>query len=782
MVRDSSAYVGIISHKYGQILRCPKRNPDNISITELEFVEAQRLGRPILLFIMGDKHPVIKADVETNATKRKKLKAFRERAKKMKPDSEVHRVYAIFESLEDFTQKSHQALANLRRYLDEQVTSFGRHAPEFMTTPAVAERYKAVPSSLPSQPYFFGRAKELCIIAEAIAPEARTWGALIDGPGGIGKTALAIRAAHVAPESHFDRKIFLSAKVRELTPQGEQPLEDFMLPNYVALLTELARELGDDNIERIDPNERTSAVRRALADVRVLIVVDNVETFPESERVRLYQFLSRLPTTSKAIVTSRRRADIDARVLRLDRLVYKDAVELLTELAKNNRHLLRATEQEYVNLYEITNGNPQLLKWTVGQLGRSGSQLHTVSEAAEFLTTAPASNDPLEYIFGDLLDTFTESETTVLAALAHFKEPAQSKCIADVTGLAENVALTALEDLTDRALLLSNEAEQAFLLPVLAASFLRRKCVEIVANTGDRITDRAFTLAIENGYQQYDRFSRIESEWPIMAAALPMFVSGENNRLQNVCDALNRFLHFSGRWDESLALNQKAEKKAVAVGDLYNAGSRAYQAGYIYFVRRQGLEVLASAERCALHWESFTSSVRNLSIHLRGQGHSLLKDYTSATEAFQEALQIAKSIRTESSEAIILCSLAEVRREQEDFAGAENLYLDALRIAKRNNDLHAIAYYEFNLANLALDREDWSSAETLARDVLALAQRFVGQEMVGQIYRVLGTALIKLGNLQEGLPYARRAVQIFSQLRMPRELEQAQAELNKCAQ
>jgi hypothetical protein len=39
------------------------------------------------------------------------------------------------------------------------------------------------------KPFFFGREKELQSIAEAISPEARTWGALIDGPGGIGKTA-----------------------------------------------------------------------------------------------------------------------------------------------------------------------------------------------------------------------------------------------------------------------------------------------------------------------------------------------------------------------------------------------------------------------------------------------------------------------------------------------------------------------------------------------------------------------------------------------------------------
>jgi hypothetical protein len=51
MVRDSAAYVGVISFKYGQTPIDPERNPDQLSITELEFNEAMRLDRPIVLFI-----------------------------------------------------------------------------------------------------------------------------------------------------------------------------------------------------------------------------------------------------------------------------------------------------------------------------------------------------------------------------------------------------------------------------------------------------------------------------------------------------------------------------------------------------------------------------------------------------------------------------------------------------------------------------------------------------------------------------------------------------------
>src|ERR1017187_6072358 len=46
MVQEASAYIGVISRRYGQTPSCPKRNPNELSMTELEFNEAQGLGRP----------------------------------------------------------------------------------------------------------------------------------------------------------------------------------------------------------------------------------------------------------------------------------------------------------------------------------------------------------------------------------------------------------------------------------------------------------------------------------------------------------------------------------------------------------------------------------------------------------------------------------------------------------------------------------------------------------------------------------------------------------------
>jgi hypothetical protein len=185
MVRDASAYTLVISRKYGQTPECPIRNPGKLSLTELEFNEAQRLNRPTLLFIMGPKHPVIEADVELDAGKREKLNAFRERAKLMKPDSPVHRVYAPFESLEEFSKKAIHAVANLRRYLDAVPLPAPTAADPIPAPPA----FYAEPAYIGSHK-FVGRQAQLDVLSDWAVPADPHPVILFDAIGGSGKSML----------------------------------------------------------------------------------------------------------------------------------------------------------------------------------------------------------------------------------------------------------------------------------------------------------------------------------------------------------------------------------------------------------------------------------------------------------------------------------------------------------------------------------------------------------------------------------------------------------------
>ncbi|MDQ3803648.1 MAG: tetratricopeptide repeat protein [Acidobacteriota bacterium] len=552
-----------------------------------------------------------------------------------------------------------------------------------------AAQHTSIPNNLPRLQPFFGREAELAQIREALDADNRTWGALIDGPGGMGKTSLAVRAAYDCPPEQFRRIVFVSVKDRELDDDGVRELGVFILPGFLEMLNELSRELGRPEITKA----------------------------PEDQRIALY---------------------------------------------------------------EQTAGKPLLLRWVAGQLGRGSCR--TFTDALEFLRSCPEDNDPLEFVFGDLVNEFTEAETKVLCALTYFSLPAKVEHLAAVAGCDEEAAETALRSLANRSLVVPDTEEKAFALVPMVADFLRRRKPEVVAETGDRLEKRAYALVLENGYKKFDNFPVLDAAWPTVAAALPRFLAGPNDRLQTVCSAFQYFLNFTGRWDEWLALSRDAEVKAVAAKDFRNAGWRAYQAGWVHYLRGQSAEVLACADRAEHHFREAQASTRDraFAIRLRGVGHQLAGDYPAAIAAYRDAVELWRTLSIESDDvADGLNDLAEVELLSGELADAERDFREALRIALAVDYREGIAYITGNLSTLALAREDWPGAEALAREALLLAEKVGRKELIASNCLRLAMALARQGRKPEALPHARRAVEIFTALRSP-DLEAARETLAAC--
>ena len=652
------------------------------------------------------------------------------------------------------------------------------YAVGFRAAPRVAKALTS--SNLPRLQHFFGREKELKIVADALSPDARTWGVLIDGPGGIGKTSLAVRAAELVPPDQFKRIMFVSAKEREMSPDGEKRLTGFILPGYLEMLNEVARLLNLPDIMKEREDVRALLILKALQKEDALLILDNLESLTAEDRKSLFQFLSRLPHGCKAIVTSRRRTDVDARIIRLERLGRNAALALLEELAHDHPLLARTSETERIQLYEETGGSPLLMRWIVSQLGRG--KLRDVACVLDLLRHAPETNDPLEFIFGDLLETFTGAETKALAALTYFTQKTALKHIAELAGLSKTAAQTALTDLANRALVIPDDTEEHFTLVPMVADFLRKHRPEVVKETGNRLEQRAYALIVENGWQKHERFPVLDAAWPSVAPALPLFLTGPNDRLQTVCDALPTFLEFTGRWDEWLSLEQQAETRAIAAGDLRNAGWRAKQAGWVHSLRQQAEAVLACADRAATHWTTAKTGAREraTAIRFRGIGHQLKQDYPAAIRAYREVLDLHRSLSAESEDvAIGLSDLATVEKDSGDLEAAERDFREALRVARTVGDAEGEAMSIGNLAGLALDRNDWPGAEPLAREALPLSEKLGRQELIAEDCRFLAQALVRQGKAAEALPYAQRAVVIYTRLGSP-DLDRAQEVLEEC--
>jgi hypothetical protein len=222
--------------------QCALRNPDQLSITELEFDEAQRLGRPILLFIMDEHYPTDVTQPEENSTRRRKLKRFRERAKRFAPDAKVHRVFAMFDSMESFIERANRGVAALRRHLDD-VHSFGARNdggtpyPTHSTRTVVPPAFYAVPHYVGSN-RFIGRTAQLDMLSDWASPANPYPVLLFDAIGGAGKSMLTwewnvTHAARVRGDwagqcwfSLYERSMTLADVCHNvLTYMGESPTE-----------------------------------------------------------------------------------------------------------------------------------------------------------------------------------------------------------------------------------------------------------------------------------------------------------------------------------------------------------------------------------------------------------------------------------------------------------------------------------------------------------------------------------------------------------------------------
>ncbi|WP_216214934.1 AfsR/SARP family transcriptional regulator [Amycolatopsis aidingensis] len=219
--------------------------------------------------------------------------------------------------------------------------------------PRPVPRPRRAPAWLPrAGADFTGRAEEIDRLHTGLCAGGDTW--VITGPGGVGKTSLAVHAAHLVREHYPDGQLYLNLRGTEPCPVDPGVALDRMLRGLGVPGRAIPASTAD----------RAEEFLSILADREVLLVLDDAA---DERQVR--PLLPRT-TSSAALVTSRHPlAGLEqARFLPLDPLSQREALRFVRDAVGARR--VDAEPQAAAEIARYCGGLPLALRIATARLGR----------------------------------------------------------------------------------------------------------------------------------------------------------------------------------------------------------------------------------------------------------------------------------------------------------------------------------------------------------------------------------------------------------------------------
>lgn len=261
---------------------------------------------------------------------------------------------------------SERQLADLRRLLQE----YGAELTELQkVTQPIGTTW---PASIPDERYYTLPSREQILedLLITLQDSQGTAVIVIDGLGGMGKTALAAELARRAlAKGWFTGLVGDSAKQEILTGGQIVQLKEATL-DFDSLLNGIARQLGQWEIPTLSKEEKGQALTRLLRQNKYLVMVDNLET-AENANALVVQ-LRHLLNGSRAIVTSRQKVQHNfVRSISLSGLTAEDSLIFLhTDATQRGvQQILNTSEEKLLQIHLVTGGAPLALKLVVAQAG-----------------------------------------------------------------------------------------------------------------------------------------------------------------------------------------------------------------------------------------------------------------------------------------------------------------------------------------------------------------------------------------------------------------------------
>ena len=517
----------------------------------------------------------------------------------------------------------------------------------------------------------------------------------IDGMAGIGKTTLAVHAAHRLAAGFPDGQFFLPLHAH--TP-GQRPVEPADALASLLLTAGVPAQLIPPGLEA-----RAGRWRDAVAGKKVLLVLDDAAGH---EQVRPL-----LPGTagSLVLVTSRRRlAGLDdAEVITLETLPAGEAVELLARLA--GRPDLAAGAGPAGEITRLCGYLPQ----AIGMLARQ-LRHHPAWTAAGVAADLEAARDKLALMHAENLSVaaafdlsyadLAPGQQRLFRRLGLVPGPSFDAYVAAaLDGITLNTARRYLGELYDQHLV-TEPAPGRYQMHDLLREHARALAAAVdPAESGatvGRLLDYYLHAAVTAGrhfalwVHTYRRTppgnspahipslsaadqagAWLEAERPNLHAAVDYAAaSGRSLYAVQIPAAISGFLGACGLWDESEVLHQIAQTAARGAGDRPGQATALGELGVLAWMAGDFPAAAARlADAAALFADIGHLPDQAYALTYLGFVQRLTGDCQAAIANYQQALALARQAGDRPAEAEALANLGEVQHLTGDYpAAAEN--------------------------------------------------------------------------------------------------------------